>query len=151
MLGVEARQRRPQTGAAGAGAMSQAMTLLLVDGHAGVRTALAARLRQERAVARVDVAATLEDGLRLAQEWPPDLILYDPRTVPGAAISAVRQLAEEGRCVVILTSSLRDNEAQTLPRAGARALLFKGLAIAPLLACLEEVRAGRPPLAPQGP
>lgn len=113
--------------------MSQAMTLLLVDGHAGVRTALATRLRQERAVAGVDVAATLTAGITLAQEQHPDLILYDPRTVPGEAVSTVRQLAQQGRPVVILTSSLRDDEARTLPHAGAAAVLLKGLAIAPLL------------------
>lgn len=131
--------------------MSQAMTLLLVDGHAGVRTALAARLRQDSAVAVVETAATLEAALQLAQERPPEVVLYDPRTVPGDPVAAVRQLAREGWRVVILTSSLRNGEAQTLPQAGAVAVLFKGLAMPPLLASMEEVRAGRPPPESEAP
>lgn len=122
--------------------MGHAMTLLLVDGHAGVRGALAARLRQEAAVGAVTTAATLEAALQLAHAHPPDVVLYDPRTVPGDADNAVRQLARACRRVVILTSSLRPGEAHALPRAGAAALLFKGIATTTLLAHLETVRLG---------
>lgn len=125
--------------------MNQAMRLLLVDGHGGVRTALAARLRQDPRVAAVATAATLDEGLQQAGAYPPDVVLYDPRTVPGDPVAAVGRLAQEGRRVVVLTSSLWADEGTTLRQAGAAALLFKGLTRVTLLACLEEVRAGQPP------
>ena len=119
--------------------MSDALNLLLVDGHAGVRTALADRLRLLSAVGAVAVAATVEAAVALARDQAPDVVLYDPRTVEGDATEAVRRLGQSGCPVVVFTSSLRGGEDTALARAGAADIVFKGMEVGALLDRLQDV------------
>src|SRR6185312_6879140 len=106
--------------------MEAPITLLVVDGHPGVREALARRLRQQPTVGAVTVASTVESALRLARDYTPHIVLYDPRTMVGDACETIHQLAQAGRRVVVFTSSLLEGEAAVLRQAGATALLLKG-------------------------
>jgi DNA-binding NarL/FixJ family response regulator len=119
------------------------MTLLIVDGHPGVREALLRRLQHVPGVGAVVAVGSISTGVRLAQEFAPDAVVYDPKTVAGNAAEAIRRLAA-GRCpVVMLTSSLLEDEAAVLARAGAAAVLLKGSSIAEFVSCIETVVAAR--------
>ena len=119
-------------------------TLLIVDGHRGVREALVERLQRAPDVRRVVAADSLETALRMAQDHTPDVVVYEPRTIAGDAADAVRLLRQAGCPVIVLTSSLQNDEPASLRNAGAGAVLLKGVAVADLLAAIETVLAGVP-------
>jgi DNA-binding NarL/FixJ family response regulator len=96
--------------------MSTAITLLIVDGHPGVREALLRRLQHVPGVGAVAAVGSISAGVRPAQEFASDAVIYDPRTVAGDAAEAVRRLAAGGCPVVVLTSSLLEAEAAVLAR-----------------------------------
>jgi DNA-binding NarL/FixJ family response regulator len=116
--------------------MATPITVLLVDGHAGVRAALADRLCHAPRVGAVTATSTLEAAVQLARDVAPDVVLYDPRTVAGNAAAGVRLLGQGGRPVVVLTSSLLEDERAALLRAGAAAVLLKGIAVPALVAAM---------------
>jgi len=120
-------------------------TLLLLDGHDGVRAALASRLRHTEGVGMVAVAKQLADALTAVRETPPDAVIYDPHTVDGDAAQAIQRLTENGCPVIVLTSSLVGDEAEALHRAGAAALLLKGSNVTQLLHEIEQAIEGARP------
>ena len=122
--------------------MDSALTLLIVDGHQGVREALLRRLRHAPGIQAVAAVGSIELAVRLAQELAPDTVLYDPRTVQGDAVEAIGRLAAGGRSVIVLTSSLGDGEETALAQAGAAAIPLKGSSAATVRAALVRVVAG---------
>jgi DNA-binding NarL/FixJ family response regulator len=121
--------------------MVRPITVLLLDGHRGVREALTQRLRHVPGIGRVITATTLDAALQVAREQAPLVVLYDPRTVAGDAAETVQRLKQAVGHVIVLTSSLLDDEAAALRRAGAAALVLKGTEISALLTLIETVRA----------
>ena len=119
--------------------MATPITVLLVDGHAGVRAALTDRLRQAPGVGAVTATSTLEAAMQLTQDVAADVVLYDPRTVAGNAADDVRLLGQGGRPVVVLTSSLLEDERAALLRAGAAAVMLKGTAVPALVAAMAAL------------
>src|SRR5690348_7376850 len=106
--------------------MDTAATVIIVDGHAGVREALACRLRRLLGRGSVTAVGEVDAAVQLIEERMPDLVLYDPRTVAGEPDPIVRRLGQSGCAVMILTSSLRRGEADQLRAAGAAGVLLKG-------------------------
>ncbi len=119
---------------------SRATTLLIVDGHAGVRVALARRLRQASGIKAAVAVGDLDAAVRLAAELLPEVIVCDPHTLPAAPADVVRVLAATGAAMVVLTSSLDDGEAAALERAGARVIVLKGSALTTLVASVQKAR-----------
>jgi hypothetical protein len=67
------------------------------------------------------------------------VIIVDPRTLQGDAAEAVRLLVREGRCVVVLTSSLLEHEAAQYAQGGVSAFAFKGIPLAALISLIESL------------
>ncbi len=111
--------------------------LAIVDGHRGVREALAHRLQQIPGIHVVAAVGDMHSALQAVQEHEPDAVIYDPRTVAGEAHEGLAALAAGGRAVLVLTASLLHEEAEALRRAGAADLLLKGVSVAALLAAVE--------------
>ncbi len=116
----------------------RATTLLIVDGHAGVRMALARRLLQAPGIKAAVAVGDLDAAVRLAAELLPEVIVCDPRTLPTTPADVVRLLAATGAAVVVLTSSLDEGEAAALERTGARAIVLKGSALTTLVASVQK-------------
>jgi DNA-binding NarL/FixJ family response regulator len=113
-------------------------TILLLDGHDGVRAALAARLRHTNGVGMVEATGDLADALCMVKATAPDAVIYDPHTVRASADEAIPRLAGGVRPVIVLTSSLVGDEAAALTRAGATALLLKGSNVTCLWRQIEQ-------------
>jgi len=133
--------------------MRHRFTHLVVDGHAGVREALAQRLARRPEVR----AALTADGIDATEELlpalRPDVVIVDPKTLAADMRDAVRVFAEQRLPVVVLTASLQGMEAAALRRAGAASVLLKGACAIPvLLECVEGAAhaARRGPSAPAG-
>jgi DNA-binding NarL/FixJ family response regulator len=101
------------------------LTLVIVDGHERARSALVRRLQR---MPNVRVLAAVDDvglAVTLIGELGPDVVLLEPKTVEERSPTAVSRLADTGRPIVVLTSSLVEGEAKNLIKAGASAVLLK--------------------------
>ena len=113
------------------------LRVLVADGHPQVRMALAERLGRAAAIESVLVAATLEEAIICARQHAPHVVLCDPLSL-GDAEETVRRLEATGARVVALVASIEDSMADTLRRAGARAILLKGVSTSILLRHLAD-------------
>ena len=101
---------------------------------------------------RLVEAETGEDGLRLAREQVPDLVLMDIQ-LPGIdGIETLRRLRAEGPTaavpVIAVTASAMTHDRQKILAAGFDAYQSKPISIRPFLDLVREVldrRAGPPP------
>jgi CheY-like chemotaxis protein len=127
LLGLDWADLAPEIGDAAAA------PLLVVDGHAEVRQALARRLRRVPGIGSVHTAGTLREAVVLARAHTPHVAICDPRTVGGDSAGVVRRICREVGHVLVYSTSLPDHERQVLLRAGAAAVLLKGSETAHLL------------------
>ncbi|MFB5677149.1 response regulator [Paenibacillus terreus] len=101
--------------------------VLLVDDHEMVRIGLAAVLGTEDGIEVVGEAGSGEEGIRLAAEYQPDVILMDLVMDGMDGIEATRQvLKQQPQCkVIVLTSYLDDEKMYPVIEAGAFSYLLK--------------------------
>lgn len=108
--------------------MESSIKVLLVDDHEMVRIGLAAVLGTEEDIEVVGEASSGEEGIRLAQEYEPDVILMDLVMEGGMdGIEATRKLLSlQPECkVIVLTSYLDDEKMYPVLEAGAISYLLK--------------------------
>ncbi|ANE45108.1 LuxR family transcriptional regulator [Paenibacillus swuensis] len=109
--------------------MSEAETIkvLLVDDHEMVRIGLAAVLSTEEGIEVVGEASNGMDGIRLAQEYNPDVVLMDLVMDGMDGIETTRRLLQicQDCKVIVLTSFLDDEKMYPVIEAGAFSYLLK--------------------------
>ncbi|UHA76064.1 response regulator transcription factor [Paenibacillus sp. 481] len=101
--------------------------VLLVDDHEMVRIGLAAVLNTEDGIEVVGEASNGVDGIRLAQEYKPDVVLMDlvMEGMDGIeTTSKLLQLYPDCK-VIVLTSYLDDEKMYPVIEAGAFSYLLK--------------------------
>lgn len=117
-------------------------TVLVVDDHPMFRDAMT-RLVEEPGGRRVICAATAEEGLHKVREHPVDLVLLD-LGLPGAsgvdAITLFRQASHA--TVVVVSASEHRQEIASAMRAGAGAVVSKGVSREVLQAAVEQALNG---------
>ncbi|WP_025677814.1 response regulator, partial [Paenibacillus polymyxa] len=103
------------------------ISVLLVDDHEMVRIGLAAVLGTEEGIEVVGEAGSGEEGIRLASEYKPNVILMDLVMDGMDGIETTRQvtrLLPETK-VIVLTSYLDDEKMYPVIEAGAFSYLLK--------------------------
>ncbi|HVA91365.1 MAG TPA: response regulator [Chloroflexota bacterium] len=110
------------------------LRVLVVDGHEGVRDALLDHLSRRPLVGSVAAAGTLPAALAFLQEFRPDVMLCDPRTLKEKPAEIIGRLAQAPCPIIVLTSSLWDGEEIVYRNAGAAAVVLKGTDFGALLA-----------------
>ena len=114
------------------------LRVLLVDGHPGVRAALLAMLDRAAIVGSVAAVGNVSAALAFLRELRPDIVVCDPRTLPGRPTDIVTRLSGFGCPLVVHTSSVDEGDASAWERAGAAAVLLKGGKLSSLLAQLAS-------------
>ncbi|MDO7908873.1 response regulator transcription factor [Paenibacillus sp. JX-17] len=101
--------------------------VLLVDDHEMVRIGLAAVLGTEEGIEVVGEAGSGEEGIRLASEYHPDVILMDLVMEGMDGIETTRRIMSMyPECkVIVLTSYLDDEKMYPVIEAGAFSYLLK--------------------------
>ncbi|MNW31262.1 Transcriptional regulatory protein LiaR [compost metagenome] len=101
--------------------------VLLVDDHEMVRIGLAAVLGTEEGIEVVGEAGSGEEGIRLAEEYKPDVILMDLVMDGMDGIETTRRVLQIlPQCkVIVLTSYLDDERMYPVIEAGAFSYLLK--------------------------
>lgn len=107
--------------------MEEAIKVLLVDDHEMVRIGLAAVLGTEDGIEVVGEAGSGEEGIRLAKEYNPDVVLMDLVMNGMDGIETTKQLMKlyPDIKVIVLTSYLDDEKMYPVIEAGAFSYLLK--------------------------
>ncbi|SMG57136.1 response regulator [Paenibacillus aquistagni] len=107
--------------------METPIQVLLVDDHEMVRIGLAAVLSTEDGIEVVGEASNGEEGIRLALEYKPEVVLMDLVMDGMDGIETTRKLLQlHPDCkVIVLTSYLDDEKMYPVIEAGAFSYLLK--------------------------
>jgi DNA-binding NarL/FixJ family response regulator len=102
-------------------------TVLLVDDHDLIRQGLARAFERSADFRVVGQAGTVGDGLRVAQELSPSVVVTDVRLPDGTGLDLVRTLRKQDDQVgiVVLTMYAGDDQLFDALEAGASAFVAK--------------------------
>jgi len=120
------------------------MDILIVDDHAATREEIGDLLEGQDDLHVVGAADGGEEGIRLAAELRPDLIVMDvvmPETNGIAATKAVRD-ANPAIRIVALSNHTGGNLVKVLLSAGAAGYVRKDRAFEELVPAIRKVAAG---------
>ncbi|WP_144932471.1 response regulator transcription factor [Paenibacillus sp. 32O-W] len=131
--------------------MEQPIKVLLVDDHEMVRIGLAAVLGTEEGIEVVGEASNGMDGIRLAQEYKPDVVLMDLVMEGMDGIETTRKLLQiYPDCkVIVLTSYLDDEKMYPVIEAGAFSYLLKTSRASEIAQAIRSAAKGQPILESQ--
>jgi NarL family two-component system response regulator LiaR len=120
------------------------MRVLIVDDNFGYRRLLRRVLEAQRDVALVFEAPDGQEGLRLAQQFKPDVVLMD-MDMSGSGtdgLQATRRIKESlGGAVVLILSALdSEGSRERAVECGADAYLPKSASIFEILSAIRRVR-----------
>ncbi len=120
------------------------MRVLLIDDHALFRIGLQ-ELLERRGIEVVAAVGECHEGLRLASELSPDVILLDMRMPDLDGLDVLRRLREENLSmpVVMLTTSREEHDLIHSLQGGAQGYLLKDMEPDELLDALREIVAGK--------
>jgi len=120
-------------------------TLLLIDDHPMLRSGLKQLMALDSRLQVVAEAGNGTEGLALAQQHDPDLILLD-LNMPGLngldTLTQLREMALSGRVVVFSVSDNEEDVVSALKR-GADGYLLKDMEPEALLKALYQAAAGQ--------
>ena len=131
--------------------MNESCRVLIVDDHPLFRRGLLQLLRTIPAFVLVGEAASGAEGLALARELRPDLILLDLNMRDGDGLDMLRGLRaarSEARVVMVTVSDSGEDVVAAL-RGGAEGYLLKDMEPEAMLEALQAVAAGRVVIPPQ--
>jgi NarL family two-component system response regulator LiaR len=122
--------------------------VMLVDDHEMVRMGLAAFLSTEEDIEVVAEAPSGEEGVRLAKELKPDVILMDLVMEGIGGIEATRRIREvcPDSKVIVLTSFIDDEKVYPVIEAGAFSYLLKTSRASEIARAIRAAVAGEPVL-----
>jgi NarL family two-component system response regulator LiaR len=125
--------------------------VLVVDDHAVVRRGLRMFLGDDPEIELVGEACDGEEGVRLADELQPDVVLMDlllPKVDGIQATETIRKQLPDTQ-VIALTSVLEDASVIGAVKAGAIGYLLKNTEAEDLLAAIHAAAAGQVRLSPE--
>ena len=125
-------------------------TILIVDDHPMMRTALRIALEDEADLTVVGEAGTVAEGRRQASALKPDLILLDLYLPDGSGLELIHFRNEQMSAtrILMMTSSSNEKDIMDAVRAGADSYLVKDSPPEELLLALRTVMAGESFLTP---
>ncbi|HGN0854873.1 TPA: two-component system response regulator NarL [Proteus mirabilis] len=132
------------------GAVADKATILLIDDHPMLRNGVKQPLSLDTTLTVVGEAGDGIQGVKLAEELDPDLILLD-LNMPGMngfeTLDQLRLRSLSGRIVVFSVSNYSDDLITALKR-GADGYLLKDMEPEELLAALKQAAAGKMVVSP---
>jgi two-component system invasion response regulator UvrY len=124
--------------------------VLLIDDHALVRTGIRRLLEDSRQIRIVGEADCGEDGVTLAQQVNPDVILMDV-SMPGiGGVEACRRILQRdpGQKIIVLTIHNEQTFPKRMLEIGARGYLTKECGVDEMLLAIKQVYNGSAYIAP---
>ena len=129
---------------------NQAIRLLIVDDHAVVRKGLTAIIESEEDFELVAEARDGVEGVEMALQYDPDVILMDlvmPNMNGIEAIIEIKKHDPEAH-ILVITSFAEDDQVFPAIKAGALGYLLKDSSPEDLLSAIREINRGEASLHP---
>jgi len=125
------------------------LNILLVDDHTLFREGLEGLLSR-RNINILAAVGSGQEGLRLATELNPDVVLLDMRMPEMDGMEVLRQLRKNGfkNPVAMLTTSSDERDLVESLRSGAQGYLLKDMEPDQLVVALRDIVAGKTVVAP---
>jgi len=125
------------------------LNIILIDDHTLFREGLVGLLSR-RHINVLAAVGTGHEGLRLATELEPDVILLDMRMPEMDGMDVLRQLRQRGftNPVAMLTTSSDERDLVESLRSGAQGYLLKDMEPDQLVVALRDIVAGKTVVAP---
>lgn len=125
------------------------LKVLIIDDHTLFREGLEGLLSR-RQIEVIASAGDGEEGVRLAQELSPDIILLDMRMPGLGGLDVLSRLKENNVIppIAILTTSSEESDLVEALRNGARGYLLKDMEPDELVLALRDIVAGKTVVAP---
>jgi len=125
------------------------LNILLIDDHTLFREGLEGLLSR-RNINIVAAVGSGQEGLRLAAELNPDVVLLDMRMPEMDGMDVLRQLRKSGfsNPVAMLTTSSDERDLVESLRSGAQGYLLKDMEPDQLVLALRDIVAGKTVVAP---
>ncbi|HEY94109.1 MAG TPA: response regulator [Dehalococcoidia bacterium] len=116
--------------------------IIIVDDSEDVRQALKSFISLTGDIDVIGEAANGQEGLEIAAELEPDIIIMDER-MPGLnGLEASRIISESTlSCKVIMLTNYEDFELEAF-NCGVKAYLIKGVKLDTLIECIRRVHQG---------
>lgn len=126
------------------------MRLLLIDDHALFRVGLQ-ELLERRGIDVIAAEGDCEQGIRLADQQHPDVVLLDMRMPQMTGIEVLRRLRAQAleMPIVMLTTSGDEKDVIEALRNGAQGYLLKDMEPDELIAALGDIVEGKTVVAPE--
>lgn len=126
------------------------MRVIIIDDHALFRTGLKEILERRE----IEVIAALGDGnegIEVAQEHRPDVILLDLRMPQPNGVEVLQRMRDAGleMPIVMLTTSNEERDLVECLRNGAQGYLLKDMEPDDLVDALKEILGGQTVIAPE--
>jgi two-component system, NarL family, response regulator LiaR len=124
--------------------VSEPIRVLIVDDHAVVREGLRSFLELQDGMEIAGEAGDGAEGVAVAEQVGPDVVLMDLVMPKLDGVEAMRQLRERvpGARVIVLTSFLEDDRLLPAMRAGAAGYLLKNVQPQELARAIRAADAG---------
>jgi two-component system NarL family response regulator len=125
------------------------MKVLLVDDNRLMLEGLQ-NILEAHGIEVVGVASDGRQSIGLARELKPDVILMDIRMPSCDGLAATRAIKAEmpDARIIILTTSIEDDDLFEAVKSGACGYLLKSIDTEELVAALDQARQGAPPFSP---
>jgi DNA-binding NarL/FixJ family response regulator len=127
------------------------ISILCIDDHPLFRDGIRYLIESRSDMALIGLASTGAEGITLARQLMPDVILMDLRLPDMSGILATTRIREHrpNAAVLMLTTFEGDVEVQRALAAGARAYVLKSSSPEELASAIQHVHAGKKYLPPQ--
>ena len=124
--------------------MTQKIKIILVDDHEMVRLGLKGFLNLQPDVEVVGEAGNGLDGINLALELKPDVVVMDLVMPEMSGVEATLKLLEEWKeaKILVLTSYLDNEKIYPVIEAGAKGYMLKTSSAAEILNAIQKVARG---------
>ncbi|MGW3660267.1 response regulator [Streptomyces sp. NPDC005151] len=129
---------------------ARTITLIVVDDHPVVRDGLRGMFESAPGFEVLGEAANGVEGIELAAELDPDVVLMDLRMPGGGGVAAIAELTRRGARSKVLVLTTYDTDSDTLPaiEAGATGYLLKDAPREELFTAVRAAADGRTVLSP---
>ena len=120
------------------------MRVIMIDDHALFRVGLQGLLEQ-RGIEVIAATAEGSEGIQLAEDMKPDIILLDLRMPDMSGLEVLQKIKEKGINipVVILTTSNEEQDLGEALRNGAQGYLLKDMEPDELVSALRDIERGK--------
>ena len=125
------------------------LSVLLIDDHMLFREGLISLL-QRRNIEVLGAVGDGNEGIKLAEQLNPDIILLDMRMPIIDGISVLKHLKQQNmeNPIVMLTTSSNEQDLLDALKAGASGYLLKDMDPDGLVSALRDIHAGKTVVAP---